>query len=302
MVRYHAVLSEGEPADAPLAIGNLPKGWNPVQPVHMKLRDGRDRLYFWVHGPGVVRYLAAESGDGRRYRVVDPLCPCLYHPFDRASRPCDPALAGLVGQPYLDSHPQPPGEERAPTDLRCNDATTVYQLADGSFELFTPGLIPVDKNDARYVAHDNAPGLVRVIDRLTSHDGLRWENRQRVLIPDLDDPCDLQFYHLAVTHTPEGRVGLLGHYRVEAQTMDLEWCFSQDGIAWERPHRCGWLPRGEPGEADCYGIYPPHSSVYHGGQWWLFYTGVNHAHNHQHSCGQPRSVVMAAKAESLWRP
>ena len=48
MIKHKAVLTVGEPADAPLAIGNLPKGWKPAQPVHIKLKDGRHRLYFWV--------------------------------------------------------------------------------------------------------------------------------------------------------------------------------------------------------------------------------------------------------------
>ena len=103
--------------------------------------------------------------------------------------------------------------------------------------MYSVGLIEVPKGDPRYIAHDNAAGLVRVIDRRTSEDGLRWSDRQRVLVPDEDDPIDQQFYYLAVTHTERGRVGMLGHYRVEAQTMDLEWCFSKDGITWERPLR-----------------------------------------------------------------
>ncbi len=84
MERRVAVLSTGEPQDAPLALGNLPEKWRPVQPVHIALPEGRHRLYFWAHGPGVARYLAAESEDGRRYRVLDPHRPCLYHPSDRA--------------------------------------------------------------------------------------------------------------------------------------------------------------------------------------------------------------------------
>ncbi len=101
--------------------------------------------------------------------------------------------------------------------------------------MYSVGLIDVPKNDPRYFAHDNAPGLIRVIDRRTSEDGLHWSDRKRVLVPDEADPTDQQFYYLAVTHTERGRVGMLGHYRVEAQTMDLEWCFSKDGITWERP-------------------------------------------------------------------
>ena len=70
MVEHAAVLSEGEPADAPLAIGNLPDGWRPVQPVHIRLKNGRDRLYFWVHAVSVV----AEPGvaDDLEQKVAVP--------------------------------------------------------------------------------------------------------------------------------------------------------------------------------------------------------------------------------------
>ena len=49
MTKYHSVLSSGEPADAPLAIGNLPDGWDVSNPVHIRLKNGRHRLYFWAN-------------------------------------------------------------------------------------------------------------------------------------------------------------------------------------------------------------------------------------------------------------
>lgn len=297
--RHPAVLSEGEPANAPLAIGNLPADWRPVQGVHVVLGDGRHRLYFWAHGPKVVRYLAAESDDGRRYRVVDPHRPCLYHPADRAVDGATALEAGLSRYAKKQSS-RPEGEPPATAALVSNDATNVYRLPDGSFEMYSVALVEVPKDDPRYIAHDNAAGWVRVIDRYTSADGLAWTERRRVLVPDGEDPADQQFYYLSVTHTPRGRVGMLGHYRVEAQTMDLEGCFSEDGIHWERPRRGGWIARGAPGEADSYGIYAPHALVERDGLWHLFYTGVNDAHNHQHSHGVPTRVVMHATCESLW--
>jgi hypothetical protein len=103
-----------------------------------------------------------------------------------------------------------------------------------------------------------------------------------------------------VTHTPKGRVGMLGHYRCQAQTMDLEWCFSRDGVAWQRPLRRAWLPRGNPPAPDCYGIYGNSRLVHHGGRWHLFYTGVNDSHNGRKSYGKPRQVVMYATAKSIW--
>jgi hypothetical protein len=195
---------------------------------------------------------------------------------------------------------RPDYEPPAPARLVSNDATNLYRLPDGTFEMFSVGLVEVAKDDPRYIAHDNAAGWVRVIDRYTSADGLDWTDRRRILVPDAQDPADQQFYYLAVTYTPRGRVGMLGHYRVQAQTMDLEVCSSADGITWQRNQRRAWIPRGEPGAPDSYGIYAPHALVQRDGLWHLFYTGVNEAHNHKHSYGPPTCVVMHATCESLW--
>ncbi len=299
MARQLAVLGPAAPAEAPLAIGNLPQGWRPVQAVHLRLQSGRHRLYFWAHGPKVVRYLAADSDDGRRYRVLDPLRPCLYHPNDRAVDGKAAAEAGLlrlakkVGAP-ADNEPS------APARLVSNDATNVYQLPDGSFEMYSVGLVEITPGQPGFVPHDNVPGWLRVIDRYTSEDGLHWTDRRRVIVRDQQDPADQQFYYLAVTHTPQGRMGMLGNYRVEAQTMDLEWCFSRDGIHWQRLLREAWIPRGKPGDPDSYLIHAPHAIVLRDGQWHLFYSGSNTAHNHRHSYGPPTQVVMYATCRQPW--
>lgn len=297
MRKVPAVLSAGDPADAPFAIGNLPDKWRPIQPVHIRLRNGRHRLYFWVHGPGVTRYLAAESDDGRRYRVIDPLRPVLYHPYDRAAAG-RPAPDGVVLGKLATNRPadEPPALSR----LLSNDATNLYQLPDGTFEMYSVGLVKVDKSDPAYVAEDNAPGLLRVIDRYTSGDGLNFETRQRIITRDAGDPADQQFYYLAVTHTPRGRVGMLGHYRCRAQTMDLEWCHSHDGVEWRRPFRSGWLTRGNPPAPDCFGLYGGSQLVQRNGRWHLFYTGVNSTHNGREAHGKPRQVVMHASTDSIW--
>ena len=153
MARQLAVLGPAAPAEAPLAIGNLPQGWRPVQAVHLRLQSGRHRLYFWAHGPKVVRYLAADSDDGRRYRVLDPLRPCLYHPNDRAVDGKAAAEAGLlrlakkVGAP-ADNEPS------APARLVSNDATNVYQLPDGSFEMYSVGLVEMTPGQPGFVPHE----------------------------------------------------------------------------------------------------------------------------------------------------
>jgi len=278
MTRYRAVLSTGEPADASLAIGNLPEGWEPVQPVRLRLLDGTHRLYFWAHDiPNrVQRLLCANSDDGRRYRVVDPERPVMHSFWDEAG-------------------------ESAPREMVSNDGATVYQLPDGSFELYVQTLITIeDREWPRYAAHDNLPGRIRVIDRLVSDDGVRFGERKRIIEPDEYDPADLQFYYFTVTHTDRGMVGLLGAYPVQSQYMNLEWCFSTDGVAWERNHRTQWIERGQPFEPDCYTIYPTNAIVEHEGRWWLFYTGVNYSHNQKHSYGEPRSCLMWASTPSIW--
>lgn len=292
-----ARLTPGAPDGDGFVVGNLPAGWNPVQVVHIRLKNGRHRIYFWAHGANIGRYLAAESDDGQRYTVVDPQRPVLWHPNDRAAHGV-PTPDGVMmsAKPSRRPDGEPPAEPR----LISNDATSVYQLDDGTFEMYSVGLARVPKSDPAYVAADNAPGLLRVIDRYTSEDGLRFETRQRVIERDADDPVDQQFYYLSVTRTPQGCVGMLGHYRVQAQTMDLEWCFSKDGVKWDRPRRQAWLPRGNPGEPDSYGIYAPNQLVQHGGKWHLFYHGVNNAHNNQDSHGPPRSVVLHATTDSIW--
>jgi len=296
--KYPAQCTRGEPPHAPFAVGNLPEKWNPVQVIHIPMKNGRHRIYFWVHGPGILRYLAADSDGGHRYRVVDPLRPVLYHPHDRAARGV-PSPDGVVLAKER-SRDRPADEPLAPSHLISNDATNVYQLPDGSFEMYSVALVSVPKDDPAYVAEDNAPGLLRVIDRYVSGDGLRFEKRTRVIQRDARDPVDQQFYYLAVTYTRKGRVGMLGHYRVRAQTMDLEWCFSTDGLKWHRPQRTAWLPRGKPGEPDSYGIYACNGLVQRDGLWHLFYTGVNSSHNGRDSHGKPRTVIMHATTDSIW--
>ena len=126
-------------------------------------------------------------------------------------------------------------------------------------------------------------------------------NRTRVIEPDSDDPTDLQFYYLGVTHTPAGRLGMLGHYRAGAQTMDIEWCFSQDGVQWERPFHAPGFARPEEGP-DCYGVYTPHAVVFRDGKAKLFYTGTNSAHNHLDCRGTPGTVIMLAEQEMPENP
>lgn len=277
-----AVLCPGKAPQGVLSIGNLPDGWRPRQVVHIEMHDGLHRLYFWAHchDQGVVRFLCACSDAGLSYEVIDPYRPCLWHYNDRAANTKSLGPAGLTFFSNA-THSKPNFESESTPGMLCNDATNVYLLPNGSFEMFTVVIYPVDKDDPRFIAHDNAAGWVRVIERRTSQDGITWSHGTTVIEPDKNDPKELQFYYLAVNHTSEGRVGILGRYLVEAQTMDIEWCFSKDGINWNRPERKAWLPR----MSELLGVYAPHSLVCHNGCWHMFYTGCNYTHNFSECTG-----------------
>ena len=204
MTRHLAALSPGDPADAPFAIGNLPDEWRPVQVVHLRLQSGRHRIYFWAHGPQG----RALSGGRERRRPADIACSIRHGPAS-TTRLIGPSTARPRPRAGLSRwagkvSSRPEGEPAAPASLVSNDATNVYQLADGTFEMYSVALVEVAKDDPAYIAHDNAAGWVRVIDRYESDDGLRWTGRRRVLVPDDDDPSDMQFYYLAVTYTDRG--------------------------------------------------------------------------------------------------
>ncbi|WP_265595779.1 hypothetical protein [Verrucomicrobium sp. BvORR106] len=299
-----AVLSPGAPdLSAPFAIGGVPEGWHLVQGVHVKLPQGGERLYFWAHGEGVVRYVAADrmSDAGDHYRIVNAGAPCLYHPADRAVGGPAALEAELLRWAKKVAAPLE-GEALASGKLISNDATNVYVLPDGTFEMYTVGLVQIPKEDPRFQPQDNIPGLLRVIDRLTSKDGLKWGNRQRVIEPDEKDPVDQQFYFLSVTHTDAGRVGVLGHYRLGAQTIDLERCSSADGIRWERMAREPWISRGGEGSLDGYLLHAPHAMVRREGKWWLFYTGGNFSHNRKLSYGPEHRGIFLATRPDLAEP
>lgn len=259
-----------------LNITGIPAHWNLVQPVHISLPNGNERIYFWAHArEGICRYLTAESEDGINFHVRDIAHPCLYHPNDRAVCVNSLNTAKLTIYCHDQRKTRPAHEPEAHVNMLCNDATTVYLLPDGIFELYTVELIPVDKNHRAYAPNDPSAGLLRVIQRRTSIDGINWSPGEVVLKPDENDPDDLQFYYLSVTHTSAGRIGTLGYYRAAEGTMDIEFCFSRDGISWERPCRGSGIRR-EKG-IEC--IYAPHSMIKKDDKYFLFHTSYNYTHH-----------------------
>lgn len=278
----------------------LPPEEKVIQPQVVTLPDGRLRMYFWWHGHhrGRMPLLAAESDDGLDFAIINLDDPCIFHPSDFHVGQTGFA-AGLTEAVVRTDHE---AERTVPfleaKRRRSNDATFVYfNERLRLFEMYSVWLVPNDPQSRHYVPHDNAPQIRRVMHRRTSEDGLRWSDPDLILITDEHDPLDLQFYHLAVHEIDDWRMGMLGHYRCWAQTMDLELCFSRDGRHWQRPLRGAYIPRGGMAELDhCY-IYPANRLLEHGEDWLLIHDGGNFKHNYELPEGvtERRTGIMAAR-------
>ncbi|HSJ04414.1 MAG TPA: hypothetical protein VK956_18240, partial [Verrucomicrobium sp.] len=92
------------------------------------------------------------------------------------------------------------------------------------------------------------------------------------------------------------------NYRLGAQTIDLERCYSKDGIRWDRPDRRPWVSRGGVGALDGFLLHAPQAMVQHEGRWWLFYTGGNFTHNHKESYGPEQRGIFLVTRPDLRRP
>lgn len=288
----------GRKSSRGLNIIGIPKHWNLVQPVYIAMPGGTERIYFWAHAAdGICRYLVAESDDGTNFLANNIHRPCLYHPNDRAVTSTTLKNRSLTIYCH-DGRKNPlPDEPEAPADMLANDATNVYLLPDGTFELYSAEVIPVGENDRGYVAHAPCAGLLRIIQRRTSSDGIDWSPGRHIMKPDLNDPEDLQFYYLSVTHTPRGRIGTLGYYRVGSGVMEMEFCFSKNGSDWRRPCRGAGIRR-RPGIES---IYAPHSMIEKNGQYYLFHTSYNYTHHGalgRHSGIEKKSMVAVSTIEA----
>lgn len=118
-----------------------------------------------------------------------------------------------------------------------NDAFDVVRNPDGSWEYFAAS-IEKATDPRTIVKHDNAAGLLRLIGRSTSPDGVDWSPVDVVLRPDYQhgDPYDSQYYGMQVFRYRRFYLGLLHTFHVQSQTIQPEWAWSHDGENWVRTY------------------------------------------------------------------
>jgi hypothetical protein len=86
------------------------------------------------------------------------------------------------------------------------------------------------------VKHDNAPGVVRLIGRAQSADGVNFSPTEIVLRPEYETRGEwkTQFYGMQVFRYRKWWLGLLHTYFVESQIIQPEWVWSHDGFSFMR--------------------------------------------------------------------
>ena len=283
-----------------IKIKGLPENAMVIQPIVILLPNQIWRMYFWLHG-GMIRFVCAESKNGIDWQILNLDSPCLYHPGDEQVRAClGDDVSDMRNLLSYDLNKNSRLDFKMGSGspqikkLLSNDATTVYYNSKADiFEMFSVWLLNNPEKGKHWVAHDNAPCVLRVIHRRTSKNGLDWSDPELVVLPDDKDPDDLQFYYMTNEYLENGRIGFLGHYLCNSQTMDVELCLSADGRNWSRPLRKPWLPRGESGEPDSMGIYSAANLVHAERECIYYYTAYDSGHNAFLKGIRPKSAIMA---------
>lgn len=245
----------------------------PIQANVFRLEENLYRMYFWCHNhPATCRFLIAESTNGRNFTVKYD--PAIYHYNNN-----EEGRSGKISE-----------------WLRTNDATTVYRMPDGTWELFTACYIFSHEGEKRFMRHDvgtGSLGAIRLVQRFTSPDGINWDRKPRLIaVPDEKDIDAQQFYGLTASPYCNGlRYGVLCNYNADAQTDDFENVISRDSIHWERFDRTPSLERQE----GIYGIYPAHNFLTaDDGRLYLLHVKYNCTHNHKIITGgkiNPANVI-----------
>ncbi len=283
-----------------LRIDGVYDGANTTQPSVVRLPDGRWRMYCWLHGQGrgLIRYIICESDDGLRWRALDLNRPAVFHPSDLEVGQAKWAAGLTQADPDACFDGQRVRDFLDAKRLRSNDATNVYyDAASGRFEMFSVWLLPNSPATGRQTPHDNAPGVLRVIHRRLSSDGLDWGDPELIIMPVPTDPMTQQFYYLSQHRDGDWRIGFLGNYHCWEQTMELEMCFSRDGRQWVRPLPVPFVPRGAVPEPDCTSVYATKALLPVADErWLLLYSGGNVLHNWTVPEGvtEPRRRIMGA--------
>lgn len=123
--------------------------------------------------------------------------------------------------------------------------------------------------------HRWSPAGKRLIGRAESPDMIHWSEAETIIVPDDQDPPDLDFYTMhAITY--EGLyLGLLWNFRTIRTRIVPQIVFSRDGIHYNRDYREPFIARGAKGMFDAATVYSIQPIV-HGDRILVYYSGGNY--------------------------
>ena len=142
--------------------------------------------------------------------------------------------------------------------------------------------------EKRYVNYTRRCGMMeqhrrRTIFRSESSDFMHWTDPELVLVPDLADSHDLQFYRMTAFRYESLYIGFLHCFHTKEDRIDIQLVMSRDNRMWHRTEpRQVLLPSGPKGSWDGAMIWiasnPPILDPSHQ-RLWIYYTGWNAGHS-----------------------
>lgn len=215
-------------------------------------RDSNDwHMYYWdsltEDGlPGVVHY---QSTDGLSWRLGE-VNPVVRLPVDRTGR-------GGVGDVLRVSY-----DKIRKRFLLSQRALPFENLQEPELQDIVPGGLP----------H-------RRVVLTTSQDGHTFKPMKSVLVPDLNDPPDLQFYALSPFRFRGVYLGYLQCFRTNMPGIDVELAYSKNGTTWKRVLKnARFIPTGRPPNCDCGILHPNPYPVQVKDKHYIYYFGSTGNH------------------------
>ena len=157
-----------------------------------------------------------------------------------------------------------------------------------------------DDGDEGWPAPDRA---MRVMGYADSADLKYWENHQIIMIPDADDPADVEFYGLTCHNYADLYVGYLWVYHMapEAENIDVQLVTSRDGLNFTRCcRREVFIPSGPHNYYDHMIVVGEQAEpIIVNDQIYLLYEACNNKHTRADS-ERPDTVVTGALCTFTW--
>ena len=135
-------------------------------------------------------------------------------------------------------------------------------------------LLGWDDSIGRYVGYFRPKAKIRIIGYSTSSDFEHWSPIEPVLLPDAEDPVDMELYGMPAMRYEGFYFGFVWTFRTNEFTHIPQLVWSRDGRHWNRsPRREPFLPLGAPGSFDEANAYSSRPFV-HDGRLWVYYSGT----------------------------